>query len=242
MLKINQVKEKSVILKGVVLTRQPVPGSDTERYDLRYAIQHDAGYYNSDGIAICFIDDGVMYVAPNTRGNLHIISSAYERNMAIEVPLSMGEYPIEQKLKWERLRREALIEHEKEFEDDCRRHCINHHIFPIPSLDEALMRKSFRIPKKGIKVMKWYGEPTKIFPLLGERRFDEKAMELVGKYSTSDELLAFVYLDGHTYIAKKDEDLEKGLQASGFKKADFDVPLSHREVIIDGRLRQILSR
>ena len=120
------------------------------------------------------------------------------------------------------------------FEQDCASFCDAHGIGAIP---DQILQNCLRIPTTGFKVQ--YPNFTKVlyFPVCNERTFDERAQKKLGVYAESNDIVAFVYRDGHTYVAKG-LGIVHALQAAGYTEGPIGVPSLSGGKILSAPLRK----
>ena len=120
-----------------------------------------------------------------------------------------------------------------EFEEACREICEKHMIREIPAL---LMRKSLKIPKKGLKVRNEQYEAI-IYPAVTRSRSYAELESKLGTMCYKGRITAFIYCDGNTYISDSLV-LRQELINSGFRKGHVYVPLTNGEIIADEKLAE----
>lgn len=178
--------------------------------------------------------DGEIYAAPYTRSLVQLLNQAGFRNGSFYVPFSNGEHPYSRKTEWESLLLTANIAALKDFEEDAKAWCDDHH---IDSIDENLLKSCLRIPRGGIPVES-SGVYSIYYPRLNETCVDIVAINCLGSYSYNAGRIVFVYRDGHTYISK-DPSIMDVLEKAGYRRGDFLVPLSGSEKITDAYLKYL---
>lgn len=163
-----------------------------------------------------------------------MLSQSEFRNGSFYVPFSNGEHPYYQAKKWQSLHVSADIAMLKDYEDDAKDWCNEHH---IGSIDENLLDSCLKVPRGGIPVES-DGMYSTYYPFLNETCIDIIAIDRLGSYSYNAGRVAFVYRDGHTYLSK-DPSIMDVLKKAGYRRDNFLVPLSGSEKITDAYLRQI---
>ncbi len=116
-------------------------------------------------------------------------------------------------------------------------YCKEHN---IGGISDEVLKKCFVIPDEGIDIRLYsFGIPfeTKYYPIINENNYKMAADWYLGRYCVSNGIVAFVYRDGRTYIAKKNEKLINELHQAGFKWRSMEVLLSDGKEIIDPVLK-----
>lgn len=223
---------------GFLVTRYPlVSASEKElpyQLNLTHLAEHREGEYSINNSIVCWVMDGEIYAAPYTRKLVQQLTQAGFRNGSFYVPFSNGERPYSRETEWEHLLLSANIATLKDFEEDAKAWCDEHH---IDSIDKNLLESCLRVPRGGIPVESG-GIYSTYYPLLNETCVDIVAISYLGSYSYNAGRIAFIYRDGHTYISK-DPSIMDVLEKAGYRRDNFLVPLSGSEKITDAYLRQI---
>ena len=223
---------------GFLVTRYPlVSASEKElpyQLNLTHLAEHREGEYSLNNSTLCWVMDGEIYAAPYTRSLVQLLNQAGFRNGSFYVPFSNGEHPYNRRAEWESLLLSAGVATLKDFEEDAKAWCDEHH---IGSIDENLLDLCFRIPRGGIPVEDG-NINTVFYPCLNETCVDIVAINRLGSYSYNAGRVAFIYRDGHTYLSK-DPAIMDVLEKAGYRRGDFLVPLSGSEKITDAYLRYL---
>jgi len=223
---------------GFLVTRYPLviaPGKEQPyQLNLAHLAEHREGEYSLNNSIVCWVMDGEIYAAPYTRKLMQLLSQSEFRNGSFYVPFSNGEHPYYQAKKWQSLHVSADIAMLKDYEDDAKDWCNEHH---IGSIDENLLDSCLKVPRGGIPVES-DGMYSTYYPFLNETCIDIIAIDRLGSYSYNAGRVAFVYRDGHTYLSK-DPSIMDVLKKAGYRRDNFLVPLSGSEKITDAYLRQI---
>ena len=223
---------------GFLVTRYPLviaPGKEQPyQLNLAHLAEHREGEYSLNNSIVCWVMDGEIYAAPYTRKLMQLLSQSEFRNGSFYVPFSNGEHPYYQAKKWQSLHVSADIAMLKDYEDDAKDWCNEHH---IGSIDENLLDSCLKVPRGGIPVES-DGMYSTYYPFLNETCIDIIAIDRLGSYSYNAGRVAFVYRDRHTYLSK-DPSIMDVLKRAGYRRDNFLVPLSGSEKITDAYLRQI---
>ena len=223
---------------GFLVTRYPLvsaPGKKQPyQLNLTHLVEHREGEYSINNSIVCWVMDGEIYAAPYTRKLVQQLTQAGFRNGSFYVPFSNGERPYSRETEWEHLLLSANIATLKDFEEDAKAWCDEHH---IDSIDKNLLESCLRVPRGGIPVESG-GIYSTYYPLLNETCVDIVAISYLGSYSYNAGRIAFIYRDGHTYISK-DPSIMDVLEKAGYRRDNFLVPLSGSEKITDAYLGQI---
>lgn len=220
---------------GFLVTRYPLvsaPGKEQPyQLNLTHLSEHREGEYSLNNGTVCWVMDSEIYAAPYTRSLVQLLNQAGFRNGSFYVPFSNGEYPYSRKTEWESLLLSAGVATLKDFEEDARAWCDEHH---IGSIDDRLLESCLRIPRGGIPVEDC-GVYSIYYPRLNETCIDIIAINCLGSYSYNAGRVVFVYRDGHTYLSKNPSIMDI-LEKAGYRRDDFLVPLSGSEKITDAYL------
>ena len=220
---------------GFLVTRYPlVSASEKElpyQLNLTHLAEHREGEYSLNNSTLCWVMDGEIYAAPYTRSLIQLLDQAGFRNGSFYVPFSNGEHPYNRRAEWESLLLSAGVATLKDFEEDAKAWCDEHH---IGSIDEHLLGSCLKVPHGGIPVEDG-GVSSTYYPRLNETCVDIVAISSLGSYSYNAGRVAFVYRDGHTYLSK-DPTIMDILEKAGYRRDDFLVPLSGSEKITDAYL------
>ena len=186
------------------------------------------GCYAVNNGTLAFIINGELYVTPATRKGYKVLRENNFIQKYFYVPFSNGDYPKEEKCRWEYLWKMARKSHEEEFIEDCSKYCDEHN---IGILDEDILTNCFIMPTTGVRVKHLHFENV-YYPVITSTCLDCIAVDHLGTYCTNNGKVVFVYRDGKTYVTKGYKILEK-LRAAGYKEKSLFVPLSNGEQIID---------
>lgn len=234
----QETARESLKEMGFLVTRYPlISASEKElpyQLNLTHLAEHREGEYSLNNSTLCWVMDGEIYAAPCTRSLVQLLDQAGFRNESFYVPFSNGEHPYNRKTEWESLLLSAGVATLKDFEEDSKAWCDEHH---IGSIDDRLLESCLRIPRGGIPVEDG-GVYSTYYPRLNETCVDIVAISSLGSYSYNSGRVAFVYRDGHTYISK-DPSIMDILEKAGYRRDDFLVPLSGSEKITDAYLEYL---
>ena len=234
----QETTRESLKKMGFLVTRYPLIKAEREglpyQLNLTHLAEHREGEYSVNNGTVCWVMDNEIYAAPYTRKLIRLLAQAGFRNGSFYVPFSNGERPYSKETEWGHLLLSANIATLKDFEEDAKAWCDEHH---IGSIDENLLDLCFRIPRGGIPVEDG-NINTVFYPCLNETCVDIVAINRLGSYSYNAGRVAFVYRDGHSYISK-DPSIMDVLEKAGYRRDNFLVPLSGSEKITDAYLRQI---
>lgn len=223
---------------GFLVTRYPlVSASEKElpyQLNLTHLAEHREGEYSLNNSTLCWVIDGEIYAAPYTRKVAQLLDQAGFRNGSFYVPFSNGEHPYNRRTEWESLLLSANIAALKDFEEDSKAWCDEHH---IGSIDDRLLESCLKIPRGGIPVED-SGSYSTYYPFLNETCVDIVAISSLGSYSYNAGRVSFIYRDGHTYLSK-DPSIMDILEKAGYRRDDFLVPLSGSEKITDAYLKYL---
>lgn len=223
---------------GFLVTRYPLvsaPGGEQPyQLNLTHLAEHREGEYSANNSIVCWVMDGEIYAAPYTRKLMQLLSQAGFRNGSFYVPFSNGEHPYRRNAEWQSLLLSADIAIIKDYEEDAKAWCDEHH---IGSINKNLLDSCLKVPRGGIPVESG-GIYSTYYPALNEACIDIVTIDRLGSYSYNAGRVAFIYRDGHTYISK-DPSIIDTLEKAGYRRDNFLVPLSGSEKITDVYLRQI---
>lgn len=192
------------------------------------------GAYSVNNSTVCFVtEEGGVFVTPYTRKVVKTLEEAGFAQKYFYVPFSNQDYPRDEELKWLRLRESARASHVQEYEEDCAEWCDEHH---IGKLGPETLECCFRIPQEGVPVKHpVHNYESVYFPACNEPSMDCTVTDKLGRYTTNNGKVVFVYRDGHTYVTKGYWILDE-LNYAGYEKGSLFVPFSNWEEITDPRL------
>lgn len=190
------------------------------------------GCYATNNSTVCFVSDNEVFVTPYTRSVIASLRSADFREDCFYVPFSNGDYPKSEQVKWNSLREKARQSYVDDFVEDCIAYCDSHH---IGTIDDETLRNCFQMPSTGVKV-KHLNFENCYYPIINSNCLDCIAVDRIGKYSTNNGRVLFVYRDGKTYVAKGYKILSE-LRAAGYTELPMFVPFSNGEEIQDPVLK-----
>ncbi len=227
--------KESLKERGFLVTKYPLIKDKREglpyQLNLTHLAEHREGEYSMNNGTVCWVMDGEIYAAPYTRSLVQLLNQAGFRNGSFYVPFSNGEHPYNRRAEWESLLLSAGVATLKDFEEDAKAWCNEHH---IGSIDEHLLESCLKVPRGGIPVEDG-GVYSTYYPRLNETCVDIVAISCLGSYSYNSGRVAFVYRDGHTYLSKNPAIMDI-LEKAGYRRDDFLVPLSGSEKITDAYL------
>lgn len=183
--------------------------------------------YNCNNGVIIFVYDYITYVTPYTRKTMDIINKTYFKKTDMYVPFSNGDYPVDEKARWdailERARKQLDCELEEKF-------CNFSNKIGVKSIDSKLLKKCFKIPTSGLAI-EFKNSHTHIFPEISNS-YDAFSIEKLGHYYTNKGVCVFVYCNGKTYVTP-DCTIVDVLKDAGYELFPMYVPFSNGEKIVD---------
>lgn len=223
----NTLLENSIMVEGDTVACHPQFGESTFNVD-KIGAQFNNCYATSNS-TVCFIVDRKIYVTPATRQVMATLKAAgLTEKSNFVVPFDNGSYPKEAQKKWKTLRDAQILSRYHDYEVDCMKYCDEHGIGEISS---ETMRRCLKIPRGGIPVND-HGYKFLCKPECSEFFVDSIDIEMLGKYCSNGGKVAFIYRDGHTYVAKGN-DIINELRQAGYTEKFFYVPFSKSEQITD---------
>lgn len=187
--------------------------------------------YCTSATTLSFISDSVQYVIPYTRDVMNILKTAGFQHEFFNVPFSAGDYPADMKEEWDALQADALAHYKKEFEDDCAAYCDERGVHEIAP---ELLQACFRIPDHGVRVKQQSFECT-YYPEINCFSLEGFALTKIGRYCAYNDVIAFVYRDGGSYVTC-DYAIVDALHNAGFTQSSLFVPFSSGEKILNPEL------
>ena len=175
---------------------------------------------------VCYVWNDDVYAVPYTK---RVISTLYQNRYYIDnfhVFFSNGDFPKAEQSKWFNIMLQARDERDFDFREETKEWCARH---GIKEIAEVFLDKCIRIPDKGLeyKSINFEGRFT---PVIDVDDLTETAIRRVGKYNVNNGAMCFVYVDGHTYIARRRKSIITELEAAGFKLCEeLYVPMSNGE-------------
>lgn len=225
-MKMSVLLKNSIDVTGKTMVRWPKKGCKT--LDMtKVATKYD-GEFSVHRKVICFVHKNRVYVTPFTRRHLSTLEEAGLISGNFYVPFSNGDYPVNERKKWEKLMVEARGANHLGYEHDCKAWAEKHGIRPLKS---DTMSICFRIPLGGVPV-RYSGEEARIYPACKEREVDAKVCDRIGTFWQNNGKVVFVYRDGHTYVTRGHWIVNE-LREAGYREEYLFVPFSRGEVITD---------
>lgn len=199
-----------------------------------YTFSYDPAFehcYESNNGTIAFVHEGKQYVVPYTRAIMSILHGSGFRNKSMYVPFSNWDYPADQKMKWDALRKMQEYQHKLEVMHDCEKESDKQ---GYGFLSDELLAKCFLIPDTGVA----YKHPIHqyeetYYPQI--HCLDCVAIDKLGHYTLNNGVCVFIYRNGNTYVTRSWE-VKKALFDAGYKEGSLFVPFSNGEVIKDYNL------
>lgn len=225
---IEDLKANSILVLTGMISVSPQFNTEEDIYiDVDDAPKFN-GCYATNNSTVAFIDNGLLYATPYTRGAIKFLQSAGFKKKTFYVPFSNWDYPKFQAEKWFLLKQQAASDMQLAFEEDCKDWCEDHGIGEIA---QSLLDKCFMMPDEGVRVKHFYYEDT-YYPAINSQILDCIATERLGTYCCNNGRVVFVYRDGHTYVARGYKIL-RTLCVAGYKSMGLFVPFSNGEEILD---------
>ena len=225
----ENLKKHSIHIPGTIVVRWPQYNDDGGILDVTSTSSKFDDAYCVNNSTICYVTGHEVYVTPCTKEAIATIKAAGLTHEHFYVPFSNGDYPRDQKVKWEQLLSDARESYYRDYENDCIAYCDKHRIKP---LSEEIMERCFRIPRQGVPVKHPYYEDV-VRPICGDEIImDSTVTDKLGRFCANNGRVVFVYRDGHTYVTRGYKILDD-LKAAGYKEAGLFVPFSNGETITD---------
>lgn len=224
---VQELIQDSIKLEELTEVTYPRLG-ETEILDPGYAAKFN-GCYASNNSTLAYVVDKVLYVTPHTRAASACLRAAGFKTSSFGVPFSNGDYPTNEKNRWDSIRKMAKEEYDAELVEDCIAFSNEH---GFGELSEQALSKCFKMPKNGIKVRHCYRDYETVYYPEITTSLDCVASEKIGSFDTNNGKVAFVYRDGNTYVAKGYKIVDE-LRQAGYKEKGLFVPFSNGEIIID---------
>lgn len=190
------------------------------------------GCYATNNSTVCFVSDNEVFVTPYTRSTIHLLVDAGFSKEYFFVPFSSGDYPKSELFKWNSLCEKARLSYNEDFTEDCIAYCDVH---GIGILSDEILKNSFQMPETGVRVKHHHYEGC-YYPIINSNCLDCIAVEKIGKYSTNNGKVVFVYRDGKTYVTKGYK-IVSALREAGYTECGMFVPFSNGEQILDFTLK-----
>jgi len=227
----EKLVENSVRLySGIIIVYPQFYNKEEELHVSDLAPEYD-GMFNTNNSTVAYCFQNEFYCTPITREALETLRANGFIKGDLPVPLSNWDYPKDQKAKWDELKERAKEDRKAAFTDECISYSKKHGIGALP---KEILGKCLEMPDKGIMVLyKRAKLPFKqtYFPIL-RPILDVTAVERIGRYNESNGVIAFIYQNGKTMLAR-DSSIIADLKAAGYREAAITVPLSEDVEIID---------
>ena len=219
------LEEYSLKISEETIAYYPQFGEE-ETLDFSEIVSKFNGRYAVNNSTICFIIEGEAYVTPYTRGMISIIEDIGLKQADFYAPFSNWDYPLNEKDKWEDLRKKAEKKTAQEFADECFRLSWKKGLREISS---GALENCLSIPPKGLEVKhNIHNYRGMIMPVITSSIADSMIEKALGTYSANNGVVVFAYCDGNTYLTKGYK-IIAFLDQAGFEKTDMFVPLSNGE-------------
>ena len=187
------------------------------------------GRYAVNNSTVAFVDEsGNLYVTPYTYDVIDTLCCAGYSKDNFYVPFSNWDYPKDEAAKWRMLRKKAEQAYKEEYIKDCMKYCENH---GIGAISDETLAGCFKMPISGVKVKHPHFE-TCFYPVITNCCLDSVAEDKLGKFSTNNGRVVFVYMNGQTYVTKGYKILSE-LRSAGYTETELFVPFSNGEQILD---------
>ena len=196
-----------------------------------------AKVFCTNNSTVAFIDSDGVFVTPYTRHGMAVLYSAGFTREWFYVPFSNGDHPTFEESRWGFLRTKARKSYSRDYEEDCKKWCDEHHIGTLPT---EVLDNCFRIPYDGVLVRRSNYE-SRTCPACNERCVDCTVVDKLGTFCGNNGRVAFVYRDGHTYVTKGYKIINQ-LQKAGYKESGLYVPFSNGEEIVDLELAKAWAK
>lgn len=187
------------------------------------------GCYAVNNSTIAFVSNHRLFVTPYTRSAIKTLVNNGHAKSNFYVPFSNCDYPKHTPDYWRALRQAAYQEYLKDNIRDCCEWSDEH---GIGSISDDLLEQALEVPDGGLPFHSprgyddtYYGECSCGMDCVATMR--------LGKFCRNNGVVAFVYRDGHTYLARGYKKIIPALTAAGYTETSFFVPLSNGETITD---------
>lgn len=224
----NLINDSVRVHNGMIIV-YPQYNNAEDRINFEAATFNGNCYASNNG-TLAYVIEGVLYVTPATKRAYKALKNFSSKNFY--VPFSNGDYPKQEKQRWEQLRDMQRKVQQEEFVHDCNEYCDKHN---IGILDESILERCLVMPKTGVKVKHLYYE-TVYYPVINQTFFDCTIPDHIGKFCTNNGRVVFVYRDGTTRVTKGYWILD-ALREAGYREAGLFVPFSNGEEILNLALR-----
>ena len=196
------------------------------------------GCYAVNNSTVCYVTENAeVFAAPYTRSAMEVLRNAGFTRSEFYVPFSNGDYPKGKRFQWAWLRVEAKELRRDEFVSDCKAFCDEHH---IGSISEESLANCFQMPEEGVRVKHIYWE-SQYYPIITSTCMDCTVVDHLGRFSTNNGRVVFLYRDGKTYVTKGYWILSE-LRAAGYREGSLFVPFSNGEEILDPEPKAMWDR
>lgn len=221
-----------IVPRGVTVVWPQFNSKEEIIYPQETVSKFNGRFYAANNSTIAYVsDDHRLFVAPFTTS----IHNVLLRNRYVEkhfhVPFSNGDYPKHAAERWNALRQAAHREYCAERVRTCYEWSDQHN---IGFIDDKLLAHTLEVPETGIPFHSPRGYDDVYF---GEYQNSVwSGLTTIGRFCRNNGVVAFVYRDGYTYIARGYRHIIPALLAAGYTEAAFFVPLSNGETITDAEL------
>jgi len=231
----EQLKEQSIRVYDGITTVYERTGEE-ESLDLSELVPKFNDCYAVNNSTVAYVLDNELWVTPYLRSVVLTLKMMQFKQSEFYVPFSNGDYPKEEKERWSLLREHSRIKLHEDMQQQFKNFCLKFSISAgIKELSDEVLKKCFKIPSNGFKVVHRYYEDY-VYPLVDEWSDYSKVEFCLGHFCMNNGIIVFVDNQGNSWLAKGYKIL-KVLQDAGYTERSIFVPLSNGEDIQDEYLR-----
>lgn len=229
---LEELKQNSIHIIPGTIAYWPQHDQEEEIHPEEMLSKFNGRVYAANNSTIAFILDQEFFVTPYTRATMRILRDAGYTEASFYVPFSNWDYPKYAAERWLELRRWAQQTYLEDYNRDANEWSDKHGFNAIS--DEAIA-KTICVPTTGLPFHSPRGYDDKYYGACQGYFLDCSAVMVIGTFRRNNGVVAFVYRDGMTYLARGYK-IIPDLTAAGYKESSFFVPLSNGETITDPSL------
>ena len=214
---LSQLIKHSLRLKGNICETHPNRIIDGRDYVDTFSTDKYAKYPHTYCVkkqTVVFVDCSLnVYVTPYTRKTMAILNGNGFLKANYYVPFKGIDFPTDHEFFWRNLLKEAFLQRDEEFFEDCRKHS---NLYGFGELNEDDLLECLEVPYEGAII-----ESRSFFLRVYPMAFDFLICKnFIGTYDWYAGVWIFIHFDGKTYITMSREIIAK-LMKVGYVKSDL---------------------
>lgn len=229
---LEDLRQHSILIAPGTLVCWPQTGNEEEIYPTETVAKFNGRFYAANNSTVAYVMGEDLFVTPYTRITMSILQEADYEKVNFYVPFSNCDYPKYAAERWADLRKWAYQTYLEDYARDCNEWSDQHGYGAIS--DEAIL-STLCVPETGIPFHSPRGYDDTYYGECLGACLDASAIMKIGTFCRNNGVVAFVYRDGNTYLARGYR-ITTDLANAGYKERSFFVPFSNGETITDAAL------